>query len=452
MCLKCQKISACVQLNAKNNCVKLYQCQRMSEEMKSKNHKVILLAVLFVSSAIFLCYCLLNQEPVLSINSQPVSAVTSTSTPSKPSRQNNELPTHEANSTTSRYENKYNVMWTKSNISEPQVVHLKHLPDIENKKILKVWPGGPSLLTERSLLQQRAGVVQHVCRRYNVHQAPPGTNRPPGGDVFDNYVEYVTPRAFYLLRSASTLTCVINKVASSSLVNSLLEADGHPLPLTVSPHRKANDVLQPKTKEEFEFARKHFFKFLIVRHPFRRLLSAYRDKVEAAKHWSLKELRKHIFKTLAETRLTEKTPNSDSQYSGDDIPSFSDFLEYILVTNYTGDGFDSHWAPYWHLCSPCALQYDAVATLETAHTDLKYIWQKMGLHKRVPWINRSSQQTSNGSTIKHYYQDLTPHLIARVYHHYLLDFEMFQYSILDVVKEGGHCQMQDCSDMTSYFS
>ncbi|MPC26733.1 Carbohydrate sulfotransferase 14 [Portunus trituberculatus] len=206
------------------------------------------------------------------------------------------------------------------------------------------------------------------------------------------------------------------------------------------------------TDNEFEFARRHFFKFLLVRHPFSRLLSAYRDKVEAAQHWSLKQLREHIFTTLAEANLTKRRPNKDSQNSGDDIPTFRDFLEYILINKWTGGGFDSHWAPYWHLCSPCFIQYDAVAKLETAHTDLKYIWHHMRLKEPVPWINRSSQNSTSGSTINHYYQGLSPDLIARVYHHYSLDFKMFQYDILDVVRQGGHCHMQDCSDMVPFFS
>lgn len=76
----------------------------------------------------------------------------------------------------------------------------------------------------------------------------------------------------------------------------------------------------------------------------------------------------------------------------------------------------------------------------------------MRLKETVPWINRSSQSSSSGSTVNHYYQSLSPDLIARVYRRYRLDFEMFQYDILDVVREGGHCQLQDCSDMIPFFS
>ncbi|XP_045101383.1 uncharacterized protein LOC123498255 isoform X3 [Portunus trituberculatus] len=386
--------------------------------MKVNQHKVGLLVVLLVS-AVFLCYSLLSHE-LPSMHLKPASSVWRFW---NPPRQHHTVI---SNSTTLGDRKIYYTFSPQRNTTAPATVHRKHQVNRKNLRRLTTLCVGDAQQRNASqqvkpttcrLLEQRARVVQEVCRRQHVQQAPPGTDRSHDGDEPGNYVEYVSRKHIYLLRRAFTLTCVINK-----------------------------------TDNEFEFARRHFFKFLLVRHPFSRLLSAYRDKVEAAQHWSLKQLREHIFTTLAEANLTKRRPNKDSQNSGDDIPTFRDFLEYILINKWTGGGFDSHWAPYWHLCSPCFIQYDAVAKLETAHTDLKYIWHHMRLKEPVPWINRSSQNSTSGSTINHYYQGLSPDLIARVYHHYSLDFKMFQYDILDVVREGGHCHMQDCSDMVPFFS
>ena len=41
----------------------------------------------------------------------------------------------------------------------------------------------------------------------------------------------------------------------------------------------------------------------------------------------------------------------------EDIPSFSDFLEFVLSTNLLGSGFSSHWVPYWRACTPCHFKY-----------------------------------------------------------------------------------------------
>ncbi|XP_050716022.1 carbohydrate sulfotransferase 11-like isoform X2 [Eriocheir sinensis] len=304
-------------------------------------------------------------------------------------------------------------------------------------------------LTGWPLLQQRANVVQRVCRRFRVQHAPARSDDGPRATtVSGNYTEYVSLKAFQMIRSAFSLACVINKVASTSLMMSFLRVEGVPQYITGSPHMLADRFLKPQTERELAFAQDHFFKFLLVRHPFARLLSAYRDKVEQANHWSLKELREHIFQTLGKTPQSYKSHQKVPPNSGGAVPTFSDFLQYILVTNYTGEGFDSHWAPYWHLCSPCAIQYDAVAKLETADVDLK----KIGIHEAaIPWFNHMSPSNTSSTTINPYYRALDPALIARVYRYYFLDFEMFQYSVLDVLREGGHCQAHDCSDMVSYF-
>lgn len=63
----------------------------------------------------------------------------------------------------------------------------------------------------------------------------------------------------------------------------------------------------------------------------------HNSQVERANHWSLKELRKHIFMTLATTHSSNKSHQQVPPDSGDAIPAFRDFLEYILVNNYTGE-------------------------------------------------------------------------------------------------------------------
>ena len=52
--------------------------------------------------------------------------------------------------------------------------------------------------------------------------------------------------------------------------------------------------MAPKSSKEFEFISKHYYNFMIVRHPFRRLISAYNNRVKgcemSAKWYTTKEL------------------------------------------------------------------------------------------------------------------------------------------------------------------
>ena len=41
--------------------------------------------------------------------------------------------------------------------------------------------------------------------------------------------------------------------------------------------------MAPKSSKEFDNISKHFFNFLLVRHPFTRLVSAYKDRIARCK-------------------------------------------------------------------------------------------------------------------------------------------------------------------------
>ncbi|KAK7079155.1 hypothetical protein SK128_021587 [Halocaridina rubra] len=171
-------------------------------------------------------------------------------------------------------------------------------------------------------LERRRKRVQNICKKYSILENDTKFDREMANisnltsTRVKPHLEYVVPSHFYLVRRKATMTCLINKVASTSLAVSLLKADGRPIPdwtEDVSPHSVVS-VLKPQTQAEFNFARKYFFKFLLVRHPFERLLSAYRDKVEKANHWSLKKFRAHIKSRVKELRVQNQTGNSRQEY------------------------------------------------------------------------------------------------------------------------------------------
>ncbi|XP_068217743.1 carbohydrate sulfotransferase 10-like [Palaemon carinicauda] len=167
---------------------------------------------------------------------------------------------------------------------------------------------------------RRRKVIEKVCKEFSVEKDIPEMNLPASHSIRlaskDRYIDRIKMNNFYLARSASSMTCLLNKVASTSVAVALLKSDGRAIPEwteNVSPHN-AVTVLNPKTEAEFKFAKKHFFKFLLVRHPFERLLSAYRDKVERANHWSLKLFREHIIETLKNNSNSGNHPELISEH------------------------------------------------------------------------------------------------------------------------------------------
>ena len=90
---------------------------------------------------------------------------------------------------------------------------------------------------------------------------------------------------------------------------------------------------------------------MVVRHPFERILSAYRDKLEdlardidARDGFYYTMYGKHI---VAEYRQQE-AKNSTEEKLGRE-PTWREFVTYLLNTHVTK--FDEHWMPIWVLCS-----------------------------------------------------------------------------------------------------
>lgn len=76
---------------------------------------------------------------------------------------------------------------------------------------------------------------------------------------------------------------------------------------------------------------------------------------------------------------TVKSPKTVTiQPKPEDIPSFSDFLEFILSTDLLGTGFSSHWVPYWRQCTPCHFDYSGTRS-STRQIQINLLWIIMHL-------------------------------------------------------------------------
>ena len=108
---------------------------------------------------------------------------------------------------------------------------------------------------------------------------------------------------------------------------------------------------------------KTYFKFLIVREPLDRLLSAYRNKFENKQNTYFHEK----FGKLIVKRFRKNASNS----SGNDV-TFAEFVEYILSPK-TKKPLNEHWRPIHELCSPCQIKFDMIGKFETLQHDSNYI-------------------------------------------------------------------------------
>ena len=172
------------------------------------------------------------------------------------------------------------------------------------------------------------------------------------------------------------------------------------------------------TVEEMNEHLKTYFKFVFVREPLQRLLSAYKNKfIQIPRYTS--ELRKEIVQAL---RPQDFKPN------GKNFVKFQEFIQY-LSNNMSRN---QHWRQYEKLCHPCVINYDFIGHLETLKEDAALLLKMAGIDGRVtfPPIHKST----GPSEVLEYYSHVPPRYIRKLGEQYRNDFEMFDYEYLGPVR------------------
>ena len=115
---------------------------------------------------------------------------------------------------------------------------------------------------------------------------------------------------------------------------------------------------------ELKYAFRPYTKFVFVRHPLSRLLSAYSDK-------------------MAKVNFRQRYGDEIMKYSTDKPTSsgkdltFRDFVRYIIATRKKAKRFNIHWKPLTLLLQPWQFHYNFIGKLETLQCDSQYIFQNL---------------------------------------------------------------------------
>lgn len=164
------------------------------------------------------------------------------------------------------------------------------------------------------------------------------------------------------------------------------------------------------TQEERDHRLKTYFKFIVVRHPFDRLVSAYRDKFIKRQDEFLED--------AVRIRILFRPRFSNKQ----DYVTFEEFIRYVVLTG-TTEPFkqNQHWATYQDLCQPCFVKYDYIGKMETLSLDSDIILKIMASNQKLPLLHVQSTRSLD-------YSGLTRRkFLDRLLGFYSLDAEMFGY-------------------------
>ena len=113
-----------------------------------------------------------------------------------------------------------------------------------------------------------------------------------------------------------------------------------------------------------------------MRHPFDRILSAYRNKLENP---FTDEFRRRYGRKIVANYRPYAT--EEAKETGADV-SFTEFLRYIIDER--PSKFNNHWMRYWDLCQPCQVRYDFIGTAENYANEADLFVKKMNISVVFP--------------------------------------------------------------------
>ncbi|TRY76522.1 hypothetical protein TCAL_13639 [Tigriopus californicus] len=190
--------------------------------------------------------------------------------------------------------------------------------------------------------------------------------------------------------------------------------------------------------------------FIIVRHPFNRLVSAFRDKIERYHTPELKDdfyykvyggpivgrFRKAALRRFGSDFFSEANhfgapvPVSNGRRNAK-LPSFWEFVQYVKACRVSR--MDEHFRPIYDFCSPCDINYETVIHFENLSEESKYLKGVLDpfgatAEAQIEWANPNLTGLKLDDLTTLYFQTLSSEDIIALYKIYELDMKMFGYS------------------------
>ena len=172
-------------------------------------------------------------------------------------------------------------------------------------------------------------------------------------------------------------------------------------------------LLRRYSVEDIKTRLQSYYKFLFVREPFERLLSAYENKF-VKRQWPWYRILKfegHIYE-----KFSQVDPSAGWNVT---------FKRFVYFLNDFGFNQDDHWATYARLCFPCDIKYDFIGHFKDMPEEAAYVLKKTGMDKEVTFPEFVTHNTKDKLLQK--YAPVPREKIVELAKAFEEDFEMFNF-------------------------
>lgn len=207
-------------------------------------------------------------------------------------------------------------------------------------------------------------------------------------------------------------------------------------------------------EERAQVLTEEYTRFILVRHPFERLLSAYRNKLEGGSP-SARYFQSRVGRQIV--RELRPGASNESLDQGNDV-QFGEFVQYLLtpeLSRINQTDYNEHWEVIAKLCNPCVMKYNVVGEFKNviihglenqfSNTIISFCAGKydtllddsaLALYlagaKNLTFPT-GHKPSSTRANLRHYFDPLPIGAIRRLYEIYEEDFRMFDYGMDDVL-------------------
>ncbi|XP_022083507.1 carbohydrate sulfotransferase 11-like isoform X2 [Acanthaster planci] len=239
-----------------------------------------------------------------------------------------------------------------------------------------------------------------------------------------------TLKQLMVMPNTRVLYCVVPKVGCSNWKRVFMVLEGHRRFMNISQidahFNNHLEILLSKPLDEVRHILQAYRKFLFVRHPFFRLISAYQNKIAGDQpfrqggNWQFLDVARAIIQRY------RKEAKSSDYVRGNLSVTWEEWIAY-LTDPPNRDKFNDHWKEVYKLCTPCQVQYDFIGNLETVEEDSRYMFKVFGLNNVTYPPYRSRTKVTSSELYNHYFSRVSQKDLQRLWQIYRLDFELFGY-------------------------
>ena len=173
--------------------------------------------------------------------------------------------------------------------------------------------------------------------------------------------------------------------------------------------------------EEIQNRLDNYFKFMFVRDPFERLVSAHRELFVKLNIPYYKIHGRRII------QMYRANATNESLTAGNDV-TFEEFVRYILDPVARQEVLvDRHWMSFHETCHPCYIRYDFIGKFETLREDAVYVIKRLGGGIAFP-DDPDNKWMRSGELVEKMRRSISDATYQRLRELYALDYELFDYN------------------------